>query len=71
MRRNDRRVRPPFRARLASIAEEPEKPLRRDRLALPPPPCTPKKRRHTAFVFDGWPMATRPIDVLRSIDPNG
>jgi len=49
---------------------EPDKPLIADRLALPPPPGTPKEQRYTAFAFYGRPMATRPIGVLKSIDPN-
>jgi len=47
----------------------PDKPVTEDRLALPPPPGTPREKRYSAYPFYGRPIATRPIGVIKSIDP--
>lgn len=43
----------------------PEKPLIEDRLAIPPPPGTPREQRYSAFRIDGRPIGNRPLGALK------
>ncbi len=44
---------------------QPDKPLIEDKLALPPPPGTPRELRYRSFVIEGRPLGNRPIGALK------